>query len=311
MKKGVRKMQRRNITLIAIVLGLALSLNCASGKKPEPFNPEPYYDPENYVMVEGIRTCYLEAGDGEALILVHGWCGNAFNWMDVFDDLAADYHTIALDLPGSGKSGCDPAQHYDVMFYADFVARFMDILGIEKAHLVGHSMGGHVVAMFALRHPERLDMLVLVDAAGIGAEPGPMALVSRLLTPSLVIPMIHLIFPVKEEKLATVPASERRRVELAEERYGSELRECTGQALSQSMRSISHDLVRGRLAEIQAPTLVVWCEDDDLLPVESASVYKKGIKEAELITIKSCGHTPMQCRPEKFTQAVKEFLSSP
>ncbi len=304
-------MKRRNITLTAIVLGLALSLNCASGKKPEPFNPEPYYAPESYMMVEGMRTCYLEAGDGEALILVHGWCGNAFNWMDVFDDFAEDYHTIALDLPGSGKSGCAPGKHYDVMFYSDFVARFMDELGIEKAHLVGHSMGGHVAAMFALRHPERLDKLVLVDAAGLGAEPGPMALASRLLTPPLIIPMIHLIFPVTEEGLATVPASERKRVELAEERYGSELRACTGQALSQSMKSISRDLIKNRLKEIHARTLVVWCEDDDLLPVESASVYQEGIKEAELIIIKSCSHSPMQCRPEKFSQAVKEFLASP
>jgi pimeloyl-ACP methyl ester carboxylesterase len=302
-----RKMLLKNRLALSWIILVILAACSAK----DPFEPEPYYDQENYVTIHGLKTCYLEQGHGQALVFVHGWAGNAFNFMDVFDDMALEFHVFVLDLPGSGKSGCLPEFNYDLGFYADFVEKFMDAIGIEKAHLVGHSMGGHIAAIFALEHPERLYKLVLVDAAGVDTGSSLMSIGSKIITPSLVIPMIHLVFPVTEEKLERVPHSEKNRVLLAEERYSSVVRACTGQALSQSMKSIVRYNVTERLSQIKAPTMVVWCEDDELVPLENAYIFQKGIPEAKLVIIKSCGHTPMQCRPDQFTSALKKFLASP
>ncbi len=304
-------MVRKYFSVVAVFL-LIVSVSSASAcKERKEFEPEPYYAPEKWVTIQGVNTCYLEAGRGEALIFVHGWCGNAFNFMDVFEGMAEDYHVFVIDLPGSGKSGCGEDIDYDVAFYADFVEEFMDRFGIDKAHLVGHSMGGQIVATFALRHPERLDRLVLVDSSGAAPGSGLMRAGSKLMTPALVIPMIHLIFPFDREKVekSTIPLSEKKRVFLAEERYASNVRACTTEALSESMKSVVRDTLADRLSGIKAETLVVWCEDDDLVPLEAAHVFDEKIPDSELVIIKSCGHTPMQCRPEQFNTALKNFLA--
>jgi pimeloyl-ACP methyl ester carboxylesterase len=194
--------------------------------------------------------------------------------------------------------------------YADFLAQFLDALGIEQASVLGNSMGGQVAAEFAIRHPDRTLKLILCDAAGAGGFPGVMKLAAVVINSRTVIPLIHLVFPVNEKNLAGVPESERRRVTLAEARYTSDTRACTGRALSASMKSMAGRNLSDQLGRIQAPTLVVWGSNDDLLPVATADVFTEKIPGAKKVIIEGGVHTPMQWRPQEFVTAVTDFLRS-
>jgi len=113
---------------------------------------------------------------------------------------------------------------------------------------------------------------------------------------------------VNEQTVAAVPDSEKKRVELAEELYGSDQRKCAGKALAKSMKSLGRDLVEDKLGLIAAPTLVIWGSDDGLLPLKAGEVYRDGIPGARMTVIEKGNHTPMQWEPEEFIRVLEEFM---
>lgn len=297
----------KQLRAAAIMLPLLVAL-AAWAAADKTFSPAPYYAPEQWLTIDGAKICYLDQGSGEAMVLVHGWAGNAWNWMSVFGPLSERQRVIALDLPGHGKSGCPEGFNYTMPELADFVAKVMDELKIGKATVVGSSMGGSIAAWTAIRHPERVERLILVDAAGTSIQNSLMKMAGHLMTPSTVIPMIHLVFPVNEKRQAAVPVSERKRVALAEELYASDRKKCAALALARTMKSLGKDIVDDRLASVTAPTLVIWGSDDGLLPRSAGEFYCDHVPGAKMVIIEGGNHTPMQWKPEAFLRAVNEFM---
>lgn len=122
------------------------------------------------VEVGGRNIRYLKRGEGGVpMILIHGFGGDLNNWMFNHEALAATREVYALDLPGHGASSKDVGEG-SVGFFAETLAGFMDALGIDKAHLVGHSMGGAVALALALEQPGKVASLTLIGSAGLGAE---------------------------------------------------------------------------------------------------------------------------------------------
>ncbi|MEK7855765.1 MAG: alpha/beta hydrolase, partial [Acidobacteriota bacterium] len=123
---------------------------------------------EKTVTVFGAKINYVEAGDPAKpkVILLHGLCGTILNWATNTGAIAQNYHVIALDQIGFGKSD-KPMLKYRIGTYADFLDKFMAELKIEKASLVGNSMGGWVASWMAIKYPNRVEKIVLADAAGI------------------------------------------------------------------------------------------------------------------------------------------------
>jgi pyruvate dehydrogenase E2 component (dihydrolipoamide acetyltransferase) len=120
--------------------------------------------------VDGFRIRYLRRGEGaEAAILIHGFGGDLNTWMFNHQDLAANHSVYALDLPGHGSSSKQVGEG-TLAGLAEVLGGFLDSIGVSKAHLVGHSMGGAVAAIFALKHPERCLSLTLIASAGLGPE---------------------------------------------------------------------------------------------------------------------------------------------
>ncbi len=301
-------MNTRAKFLSAFLIGAAI---LAISARPQ-FNPAPYYAPEKSITVQGINTVYLDSGSGQALLLIHGFSGNAYNWIEVFGPLAKDFRVIVVDLPGYGKSGC-PAknQKATMIWYADFLAEFMDKIGAPQAVVVGNSMGGSIAAFLAVRHPEKVTKLVLEDAAGL--KGGKLELLKNLGTitaPAALIPVLHVVFPVTEESQAKAPPSERKRVELAELRYASDLRLCSSIAMRQSAISLGTDYTEPVLNQIKAPTLIIWGSNDDLLPVATAEQFHQKIPGSQVQIIEGGVHTPMQWKPEDFVKVLKDFAAN-
>jgi abhydrolase domain-containing protein 6 len=275
------------------------------------FNPGPYFAPEKSVEIRGVKTVYLDHGSGKAILLIHGFCGNAWNWSAVFNELSKNYRVIVPDLPGYGKSGCpkDVDKHM-MLWYADFLAEFLDQLGVQKAVVVGNSMGGSVAAFMALRHPEKVEKLVLEDSAGIkGSKMDLLKGLGAVIPSGLLIPVLHMVFPVNEQALDQGPKSEKDRVQLAELRYKSDLAPCSSKAMKWSAVSIGADLTEGELGKISMPVLIIWGSNDDLLDVSTAEKFRAKIPGAKVEVIPGGVHTPMQWKPADFIKALDGFIS--
>ncbi|MBW1988107.1 MAG: alpha/beta hydrolase, partial [Deltaproteobacteria bacterium] len=161
---------QKAVPLFAVVFAAALTLlGCGafvdrlpSGQIPDP-SPQ-----DKFVTVDGIRIHYQEwENPGEDVVLIHGYASSTYTWKDVAPVLADHgYHVYAVDLKGFGWSDKPGDDRYAPEDFMECVNSWMDAVGLESAVLAGNSMGGFISALMALEHPEKVEQLILVDAAG-------------------------------------------------------------------------------------------------------------------------------------------------
>jgi pimeloyl-ACP methyl ester carboxylesterase len=253
---------------------------------------------ETVLSVRDRRVQLSRGGDGPPLLYLHG--AGADGWMPVHDLLAARHDLLLPTHPGFGAS--DGLE--DIESMEDLVFRTVDVLdalGLERCDVVGLSLGGWLGAELALRHPARVNRLVLVDAAGVRVPGVPMGEIF-LAPPSRAR---ELLFHDPTSALATslvpdVPPPERLPAILR-------AREAAARLLWNPWRD--YRKLTQRLGRIKTPTLVVWGEHDRLIPLAYGETYVHGIPGARLVTVPDCGHLPPFEQPERFAEAVERFLT--
>ena len=260
---------------------------------------------EKSVMVFGAKIRYLEAGDAAkpTVILLHGLGAQAESWQFNIPALAAQFHVIALDQIGFGKSD-KPFLKYRVGTYTDFLDKFMSELKIEKASLVGNSLGGWIAADFALKYPAKAEKIVLADAAGI--KPGDVNFRQiyslNFSTRDEVRRLVKLVFYNQTifGSEAFVDESLRLRVAAGD-----------GYTINSLIDSIKRDedFLNDRLGGIKQPTLIIWGKQDGLLPLADGEKFDREIPNSELVVFDKCGHAPQVEKAADFNKAVLEFLS--
>ncbi len=258
------------------------------------------------VTVNGLELHYREAGSGTPVLLVHGFTGNSRNWALCVPVLRQRYRVVSPDLPGHGLSARpdDPAVYTLEAMAAD-VAALMDTLGLERCHLVGHSMGGMVAQLVALAHPGRLRSLVLVDTS---AEP-PEGLRTRERARLVELAREQGMEAVWEAQLAMNPQADQLRaqpefLQTWREQFLMTSREAyiyCAQAMAQR-RPLLDDLER-----LSLPTLIVCGENDGPFVGPSQRMHQR-IRGSQLVFIPRCGHTPQVERPEEFNRVLLDFL---
>ena len=261
---------------------------------------------EKFVTLFGAKVRYLEAGDASkpAVILLHGLGGNAdLGWGFNIGAISAKYHVFAPDQIGFGKSD-KPIMNYRVGTYVDFLDKFMTELKIEKASLVGNSMGGWISALYAAKYPARVDKLVLVDAAGYAPAKGFDYRLLQGLAPSTregVRSMVKLILYNSEMFMsdAAVDSFITARI-AANDSF-------TVMALLKTIE-LGEDYFDNQVKTIKQPTLIVWGKQDGLTPVSEGERLKKDIAGSELVVFDKCGHIPQSEKFAEFNTAVMTFL---
>jgi len=280
---------------------------CASrlSPDPDPWSPPAYFEPVSYAEIEGMRIAYLEAGFGAetTIVFVHGWSGDIQNWWDQYYYFRESYHVVILDDPGHGKSERQPYFEYTMPIAGKVVVGLMDHLAVERAILVGNSMGGHVVEWVAINHPDRVEKLVLSDAAG-SKDYRPAAWLVPWITPSL----IRSILYSGEQYSGDDPKQETRQDH--SESYEHTVEEPLYlDALVQSLRSLMLDPVLHDLDKIQAPTLLLWGDDDTVVRPSAIKVFEKRIPTTTRYLVKKGGHTPHMDKPAEFNCALDRFIN--
>ncbi|MBM4421201.1 MAG: alpha/beta fold hydrolase, partial [Chloroflexi bacterium] len=268
----------------------------------------------------GLRARVLEEGTGErAVLLVHGVGGWAENWTEVLAPLAErGFRALAIDLPGFGESErprgggyFDPAR----AFYARFVEAALDALGVDRAHLVGNSLGGAVVYTAAVTVPERARSLTLVAGGGVGLEvsrslrmltlPGMqlLALVPR--TPEAADPVVRSCY-FDWSRIPPHMYAEGRRYGNAS--FGEFIRVLRTGVSFRGVRPRVRDAWASRAGRFPGPVLCVWGREDAVIPVTQAASITDVFPGAELRIIERCGHMPMSERPAEFLGQMLPFL---
>ncbi|HEV7844536.1 MAG TPA: alpha/beta hydrolase [Pyrinomonadaceae bacterium] len=262
---------------------------------------------EKEVRIYGQKIRYLEVGSGPTVILLHGLGGNSANWTLNINALAGKYRVVVPDQVGFGQSD-KPLINYRVGTYVDFLDRFYGELKIERATLVGNSMGGWVAALYTIAHPERVERLVLVDAAGFAPPKDFDVKELAGLNPSTREGMRSLASRViyNKQLYATNDAID---LMLAQRMAAGD-----GYTIQSLIESIARreDMLDGRLSAIRKPTLIIWGRNDGLTPLaEFGERFKREIASAELIVFDECGHVPMIEKAAEFNAAVLKFLAAP
>lgn len=264
----------------------------------------------DYIDVGGIRTRYVESGQGPALVFLHGTGGHLEAYSRNIGQHRAHFRTFAIDLIGHGLTD-KPSHPYEIAVYAKHVIGFMDRMGLSSAAISGESLGGWVAAYLAIHYPARVEKLVLNTAGGLTAIPEVM---DRLKT------LTH--------KAVTEPSTEsvRQRLEflmydkevVTEDLIETRLRIYSDPALRAVVDDIlvlqemdirkRNMLTEQQLGNIVAPTLVVWTTHDPTAPVSVGERFRDAIPNARLHVIDHAGHWPQFEQPKEFNQVHLDFL---
>jgi pimeloyl-ACP methyl ester carboxylesterase len=267
-----------------------------------------------FTTIAGVRIHYQEAGDEKAppVILIHGFISSNLVWSDVLLPLAgAGFRVIAPDLPGYGYSDKPANGRYTIDSQAYAVVGLMDRLGINKATIVGASYGGAVAATLALDYPERVARLVLVGTVS-NDEPKKKLLLRLASLPiigDLALPLFlgsrwvlrkrteqvyrRLGYPLDQQKL--------------EARYHLLETANTHRAMIRTVRRWSANRIARDAQLIRQPTMIVWGDEDNHIPIRNAFELRDAIPNARLVIFRNCGHLPPTEYPEKFVEAIAEF----
>ncbi|MDB5838857.1 MAG: 2-hydroxy-6-oxo-6-phenylhexa-2,4-dienoate hydrolase [Herminiimonas sp.] len=260
---------------------------------------------------------YQEAGSGEVVIMLHGTgpgAGGWSNWYRNFEPFVeAGYRVILLDCPGFNKSDPLVTAKPRNLINAWAVKGLMDALGIEKAHLVGNSLGGASALMFALEYPDRLDKMVLMGAGGGGFS---------LFTPQPqegVRSMFDVLRNPGDEQLfrkwlanAFIYDSSKLTEELILGRFASmqkNLHHCENFMKSVELNPKRLADLSPRFGDVKAETLIVWGRDDRALSFDLGLKMLWGIPKADMVIFGQCGHWAQWEHAEKFNRIALEFLA--
>ena len=276
---------------------------------------------DGWVEVDGLRIHYLKAGEGDApVLLLHGggYDSASLSYKRAIGPISEHHQVFAPDWPGYGQSD-KPKMEYTTQYYEGFLSRLMDVLGLEKASLVGISMGGAIALGFSLRSPQRVEKLVLVDSHGLGGEvPGGViseALVQVPLLNRLLWEALKRSRKMVEQSLRTVFYDPEIIMEnLVDEVYQLAKEPGAGRAWrswqeNEIGREGLYTNFVDRLPTLAVPTLILHGAEDKYVPVAWARRAHRLIGGSELQVCPRCGHWLTLERPEEFNLAVLRFLA--
>lgn len=272
--------------------------------------------PDRYVTAGDVKTCYWQSGDrGSSVILIHGLAGSADIWLNNIDPLSRHHRLYALDLPGFGRSD-KPGPPFSPSDYTRVLDDFMTALDIDRATLVGQSLGGGIALQYALQFPQKVRRLILVDSAGLGKEViwtlklMSLPLFGELMSyPTRKGVELFFKFAVRDQSLITVDFVDRYYTFFSAPGFQNFLLRLL--RLMINVRGVREEVLSplmNNLHKIIQPVLIVWGEKDRVLPLAHAYAGRRRLPHGTVEIFEACGHLPFFEEAERFNRLVLQFL---
>jgi pimeloyl-ACP methyl ester carboxylesterase len=279
----------------------------------------PRFD-EWQIELHGRRVIYRVAGSGPPVVLIHGMLNSSSHWRSVALNLASDYTVIAPDLIGHGDSAA-PRGDYSMGAHAASIRDLLAAIGVERASIVGHSLGGGVAMQFFYQFPQRVERLVLISSGGLGREVSPLLRTAAL--PGISALLSLTIHP----RLLGALTDAGRRLRQREVRLGVYMQaiaralrplENAGarQAFLQTLRAVidvhgQRVSATDRLYLLESmPTMIVWGERDNTIPLRHGRAAHEAIPHSQFKTLPRAAHFPHLEDPDALSEVLREFLAS-
>ena len=278
----------------------------------------PQFD-EWQIELHGRRVIYRVAGSGPPVVLIHGMLNSSSHWQSVARGLAGEYTVLAPDLIGHGDSAA-PRGDYSLGAHAASIRDLMAAIGIDRATIVGHSLGGGVAMQFFYQFPQRVERLVLISSGGLGHEVSPLLRTAAL-------PGVSALLSAIRPGLLGALGEAGGRLREREVRAGVYL-----QAIARALRPLENAGARAaflhtlrsvidvhgqrvsatdRLYLLEAiPTLIVWGERDHTIPIEHGLLAHEAIPDSVFATLPGAAHFPHLEDPDGLCAILREFIGS-
>ena len=264
--------------------------------------------PSAFMELDERTIHYRDEGVGEVIVLIHGTGASLHTWDQWAKELSKSYRVIRLDLPAYGLTGADPKKRYTSKDYVDLIDVFLKELGVEKFHLGGNSLGGLVSWLYASYHDEKVEKLLLLDPSGFPFDSTPF-IIQLAKTP--VLNLFIRYFTPKSFVVDTLKEvyfdDDLIRQSTIDRYYDLTLFENNRQAFI-DRAYIEREDYTVRLKNIQSPTLILWGENDEWIPVSDAEKFKAIIPKAVVKIMPQTGHVPMEERPAESLAIALNFL---
>jgi pimeloyl-ACP methyl ester carboxylesterase len=265
------------------------------------------------IEVNGLKIAYLEGGQGDPILFIHGWPTFSYLWRRQMSALSERFQVCAVDLPGFGDSDKPADVGYTLGFYTDVLTGCLDALGVERVTLVSHDLGGTIALLWAVRHPERLARLVITDTAPYPDLP----LMIRLMLLAARLPGLGQAMVSRPGLRFMFQLGTAGRGVVTDElvaAYDRPLAETPG-ARNTLLRILTEigpgemGEIADNLGNIYAPVLILWAEKDPTAPLSIARRLHTDIRGSLLKTVPDCGHFLTEDRPEEVSRLLLEFLT--
>ena len=268
----------------------------------------------SFVRVGGMDIHYRDQGkqiDSIPIVLIHGTGSSLHTYDNWVSELAINHRVVRMDLPGYGLTGPFPNRDYSYNNYVAFLKDFLESIGLKKCILAGSSLGGNIAWRFTIENPDMVTKLILIDAAGYPLKSKSVPLAFTIAQ----IPVIQNIFTFITPRFVAKASVEnvyknKTKVdeELVDRYFELTLRKGNRQAFVDRFKVKSDTMSHKKIKLINQRTLILWGEEDELIPSEMAYLFHNDLPNDTLVILKNVGHVPMEESPSESLIPVIEFL---
>jgi pimeloyl-ACP methyl ester carboxylesterase len=305
--------------VLALILGV-IAVFWQNDKNIESLKSKYASADSKFISMQGMQVHYREEGlntDSIPVVLLHGTGASLHTWDGWVRDLAKHRKVIRIDLPAYGLTGPNPSRKYDMVFYADFMLEFLKKINVKKCVLGGNSLGGGIAWNVALKYPDLVSKLILVDAGGYKLKSKSVPIAFRAARWPIVKNLFRFVTPkaIVKSSLENVYNHDDRITEPLVDRYfDMALAPGNRQAFVDRMSDFnarSNEIFNNqsdKIKDISIPVLLIWGKHDELIPIEIAYKFQKDLPQDSLVVFDDLGHVPMEEDPSATIKPVLHFL---
>ena len=304
---------------LLLLVGGALAIFWQSDRDPAAMKAKYGSAASQFVDIgDGLSVHARDEGkrDGRIIVLVHGSNASLHTWEPWVKRLGSTYRIISMDMPGHGLTGPNPKRDYHYSVFVDVVDKVTEKLGVAKFTIGGNSMGGGIAWHYAVAHPDRVEGLILVDAAGAPRwESKTTPIGFRIARMPVIKELARVITPrsLFESSLKASVSNQAIVTPTAVDRYWDlNLYPGNRQATMDRFALVHNVEPAGKtaLAAIKVPTLIMWGEEDGLIPVANAKWFADAIAGSQTVIYPKIGHIPMEETPDQSAADVMQFMAA-